>query len=52
VLPSHASDGAATQGYTGRVKVVQPLSSEHRGVVVVGRSWIGMPIIDDVHASS
>jgi hypothetical protein len=34
VLPSHSSDGAATQGCTGRVKVAQPLSSEHRGVVV------------------
>jgi hypothetical protein len=24
VLPSHASDGAATQGYTGYGKVAQP----------------------------
>jgi hypothetical protein len=35
VLPSHAGDGAITQCCTGHVKVVQPLSSEHRGVVTV-----------------
>jgi hypothetical protein len=33
MLSSDAGDGTATQGCTGRVKVVQPLSSEHRGVV-------------------
>jgi hypothetical protein len=32
---SHADDGATTQGCTGRVKVVQPLSSKHQGVVAL-----------------
>jgi hypothetical protein len=35
VLSSHAGDGTATQCCTGRVKVVQPPSSKHRGVVTV-----------------
>jgi hypothetical protein len=52
VLPSHAGNGATTQGCTCRVKVVQPPSSEHRGVVVVQRSSIGMPMINDVHVGS
>jgi hypothetical protein len=33
VLPSHASNDAANQGYTGYGKVVQPSSLEHQGVV-------------------
>jgi hypothetical protein len=52
VLPSHAGDGTATQGCTGRVKVAQLVSSEDRGLIVVGRSRIGMPIIDDVRVCS
>jgi hypothetical protein len=35
MLPSHAGDDAATLGCTGYEKVVQPLSSEHRGVVTL-----------------
>jgi hypothetical protein len=33
MLPSHAGDDAASQDCTGYGKVVQPLRSEHRGVV-------------------
>jgi hypothetical protein len=35
MLPSHAGDDAVTQGCTGRGKVAQPPSSEHRGVVAL-----------------
>jgi hypothetical protein len=52
VLPSHAGDGTTAQGCTGCVMLAQPSSSEHRGDVIVGRSRIGMPIVDDVHVGS
>jgi hypothetical protein len=35
VLLSHVGDGAATQCYIGHVKIAQPPSSEHGGVVAV-----------------
>jgi hypothetical protein len=41
-MPSHANDGAPTQGSTGRAKVAQPPSVENRGVVTVGSSQIFM----------
>jgi hypothetical protein len=35
MLPSHTSNGATTNGRIGCGKFVQPLSSEHRGVVTL-----------------
>jgi hypothetical protein len=44
MLPRHADDSAATRGCTGYGKVVQPLSSEHRGVIAAWRSCAIMSI--------
>jgi hypothetical protein len=44
MLPSHASDGAATQCCTGCGKVMQPPCSEHRGGRIVKKS--------DIHVGS
>jgi hypothetical protein len=52
VLQSHTGNGAATRGCTGCGKVAQSLSSEHRGVVIVWRSQIGMTIIEDIRVGS